>query len=253
MLKRLFIFIVLSVLLQFNLYSQTNSSFTSGAFLVNMGVSPQTVANSLKPYGMVYDLVQNYNVPVSWVIHIHKGKDGVDFIHNGVTYRGGSFVVPANYRTTVVNARIAYWQSLGVVGNTSVSALTLPVVQTFYSMPKWTLDATNGSIASGYLVNAGIPTSATNWLTPAQLTCCNDLFVMPHADPIWATHQNLVSWNQSCKGSIWAACHAISWFHRCSNPKWFRTDLYAKICLAQYNKNWCLGPYTVEYTQHIAW
>ncbi|MEZ5006693.1 MAG: hypothetical protein R2753_00940 [Chitinophagales bacterium] len=59
------------------------------------------------------------------------------------------------------------------------------------------------------------PSSAYNWLTPAELGCCNDVFVMPHADPTWEDHSNLMNWNDSytnggCEGTIWAACHAVS-------------------------------------------
>ena len=66
-----------------------------GSFIVNMGVTPQTTANGLKPYGMMYDLVKNYNVPIKWVINPSKTKDGVDLAHNGVAYKGGPFIIPA--------------------------------------------------------------------------------------------------------------------------------------------------------------
>jgi len=67
---------------------------------------------------------------VNWVTHPSKGKDGVDFSHNGVDYRGSVFIIPAEFRNATVNARIAYWQGLGVVGQSSVGTLSLPVVQT---------------------------------------------------------------------------------------------------------------------------
>jgi hypothetical protein len=41
---------------------------------------------------------------------------------------------------------------------------------------------------------------------------------MPHADPVWSTHQRLLSWNLDCKGSIWAACHAVSALENMVNP-----------------------------------
>ncbi len=41
---------------------------------------------------------------------------------------------------------------------------------------------------------------------------------MPHADPTWATHQNLLNWNLTCKGSIWLACHAGSALEDMFNP-----------------------------------
>ena len=198
--------------------SAANETLTTGAFIINMGVVPQTIANGLKPYGMLYDLVKNYGVPIKWVINPTKLKDGIDFTYDAVDYKGGTFIVPAEYRSATVNARITYWQSQGVVGATTTGAVTVPVYATIQVVPVWTLDAANGSISQDYLTNAGIPATAYNFLTPAQLTCCNDLFVMPHADPTWATHSNLFTWNQTCKGAIWAACHAVSVLEAVVNP-----------------------------------
>src|SRR5947207_10291500 len=56
-----------------------NETFASGAFIIDMGITPQTYANGLKPYGMLYDLMMNYNVEVKWVISSTKAKDGTDF------------------------------------------------------------------------------------------------------------------------------------------------------------------------------
>ena len=180
--------------------------------------TPQTINNGLKPYGLVYDLIKNHYVPIKWVINTSKLKDSSDFTHNGIAYRGGSFIIPAAYRTAAVNARITYWQSLGVVGATTTSPVTVPVYATFRTTPVWTLDDQNGAIAEDYLIAAGIPTSAYNWLAPSQLAGCNDIFIMPHADPTWATHNNLLAWNRDYKGAIWAACHAVSVIEALKNP-----------------------------------
>ena len=45
---------------------------------------------------------------------------------------------------------------------------------------------------------------------PSLLGACNDIFVLPHADPKWNTHKFLVDWNNTHRGSIWASCHAVS-------------------------------------------
>jgi hypothetical protein len=50
------------------------------------------------------------------------------------------------------------------------------------------------------------------------LNCCDDFFAMPHADPTWPTHSNLFTWNNTCKGGIWAACHAGSAQENLINP-----------------------------------
>ncbi|MEI6682906.1 MAG: SprB repeat-containing protein [Bacteroidota bacterium] len=198
----------------------------AGSFIINMGVTPQTVANGLKPYGMIYEIVKTDHGAVVWSINPAKAKDGIDFSYGGVDYKGGTFIVPADYRTIAVNSTISSWTAsgVGVVGVTTTAPITVPLFATLKSMPNWTLDYQNGAIAEAFLVNAGIPGSAyggsdkSGWKTPAQLTCCDDLFVMPHADPTWATHSNLLTWNQICKGGIWLGCHAGSALSDMFNP-----------------------------------
>lgn len=198
-------------------YGQTET-IAAGSFVIDMGIVPQTVGNGLKPYGMIYDLITNYGVPIKWVIDPAKGKDGIDFSAGGFDYRGGPFIIPAIYRTTAVNTRITYWQTQGVIGRTLTAPVDVPVFKTLVvsSTPNWTLDYQNGAIAATYFVNAGIPASAhggasqSGWKLPAALNNCDDIFVMPHADPTWAVHRNLVDWNRDHKGSIWTACHSGS-------------------------------------------
>ena len=204
------------------LFAQSET-FSTGSFIINMGATnPNTVANGLKPYGLMYDLIRNYQVPIKWVINPAKVKDGIDFTYNGAQYKGGTFIINAEYRSAAVNSRIAYWTGQGVVGVTTAGPLTLDVAVKIVSYPKWTLDATNGAIAEGFLINAGITNTAFpgayNWKSPASLDCCDDYFVMPHADPTWATHGHLWAWNKDCLGSIWAGCHAVSVLESLVNP-----------------------------------
>lgn len=117
--------------------SAQNATLTSGAYIISMGIVPQTQSNALKPYGLVYDLLKNYNVPVKWVISQTKVKDGADFTYNGVQYKGGTFIIPSEYRTATVNARIS---TFAVSGTTTTSSLTVNVTHTLTSAPKWTLD-----------------------------------------------------------------------------------------------------------------
>ena len=198
--------------------AQTTETFPTGAFIIDMGVPRQTIDNGLKPYGLIYDLLKNQYIPIKWVINSSKLKDSADFTYNGTAYKGGPFIIPAAYRSAAVNARISYWQSLGVVGTTTTSPITVPVYTTLKTAPVWTLDDQNGSIAEKYFINAGIPSTAYNWLAPSQLGGCNDIFIMPHADPTWATHSNLLAWNRDYKGAIWAACHAVSVLEAIKNP-----------------------------------
>lgn len=202
----------------------TVETIHTGSFIINMGVIPQTIGNGLKPYGLVYDLLKHYQVPVQWVINTSKTKDGIDFTHNGIDYRGGAFIIEAEYRTSDVNAAIASWVAQGVVGATAVYDFSVDVYKTLNYAPRWTLDLDNGQVAQAYFDNAGIPGEAyggedkADWKTPAELTACDDIFVLPHADPTWSTHNNLYYWNRDYKGNIWAACHAVSVLESLKDP-----------------------------------
>ncbi len=200
-----------------------NDTIPGGSFIINMGVTPQTIGNGLKPYGLVYELLNTHRVPVYWVINPSKAKDGIDFTHNGVDYRGGTFIIPFPFRTAAVNATIANWQAQGVVGNTSTSMFVVNATKKLYFAPRWTLDKTNGMIATTYFTNAGIPSSAfggdsSAWKHPSELAACDDIFVMPHADPTWSTHQNLYYWNMNHKGNIWVGCHGASALENVQSP-----------------------------------
>ena len=200
---------VIILLIQTIKLSAQSETFTPGSFIINMGATnPNTIANGLKPYGLIYDLLRNNQIPVKWVINPAKLKDGVDFIYNGVAYRGGTFIIPAAFRTAAVNSRITFWMGRGVIGVTTTSSINVYVMNTLTSIPKWTLDSKNGAIAEKYLLNAGINNidfpGAYNWKNPQLLDGCDDFFVMPHADPVWSTHGNLLAWNRDYFGSIWA-------------------------------------------------
>ncbi|MEI6948301.1 Ig-like domain-containing protein [Paraflavisolibacter sp. H34] len=193
-------------------------TIAANSYIINMGSSAPTTGNSLKPYGLVYELLKTYKVPVYWVINASKAKDGTDFSHNGVAYKGGTFIIPAAFRSTAVNSRIAFYQGLGMTGASTTSEFTVPVTYTLTTAPVWTLDAQNGGIAEKFLINAGIPSTAYSWKTPAKLTSCDQFYVMPHADPLWSTHGNLYTWNQTARGAIWAGCHAVSVLENMVNP-----------------------------------
>ena len=205
------------------------TTIPSGSFIINMGITPQTYANGLKPYGLIYDLLKNYNVPIQWVIADGKAKDGIDFTHNGIDYKGGAFIITSEYRSAAVNARIAFWQGQGVVGATSVADFIEDVDYTLSSAPNWVLDFKNGNLAEAAFTNSGIPNTAYSEKLPSALDCCDYLYIMPHADPTWATHSRLYSWmknkslspvngEETCRGWFWGGCHAVSVIEDVTNP-----------------------------------
>jgi gliding motility-associated-like protein len=196
----------------------------SGSFIVNMGVTPQTFANGLRPYGMIFDLVRNHNVPVKWVIRPGKQFDPLngivekDFTYNGVDYKGGPFIIDAEFRTAAVNARIAYWQSQGVVGVTTTSDIEVPVYDIITTFGNVVIDQQNEGLVIPYFQHAMIPDSIYKVGLPSSLGPCDDSYFMPHADPTWATHSNLRTFNINERGFIWGGCHAPSVLEGIFNP-----------------------------------
>lgn len=76
---------VFSLLLLFSLFghAQTNSIITipSDLLINNKGVLPQTLANGMKPYDLIYNLYKNNNTPVDLVLKALKVGDLVHFHH----------------------------------------------------------------------------------------------------------------------------------------------------------------------------
>ena len=196
-------------LLGFSAFSQS-TTFKSGSAIIDMGAASPTVANSLKPYGLIYSLLNDSNIPVYGVIGQSKVKDGIDFTYNGKSYRGGTYIVPAEFRSTAVNAVLNSWAGQGVVIDYASTDFVVNVTYKMTFAPKWAMDKTNGSVAVAYLTAAGIPASAYSFKEPSQLQACNDIFVLPHASPTWATHKNLYFWNKEQRGAIYVSCNAVS-------------------------------------------
>ena len=85
-------------------------TFAPGAYLIDMGQPTQTVGNALKPYGLVYDMVTNFKVPVNWAINpgkttyaFNSPASSVDFTATITTgtksYSGGSFIIDSAFLT----------------------------------------------------------------------------------------------------------------------------------------------------------
>ncbi len=207
----IFCTVICVLILQGQSYAQT--TFPSGTAIIDMGSASPTVGNSLKPYGLIYGLLKSKHVPVSVVINANKVKDGIDFVYNNKSYKGGTFVISSDYISSDVTAYLNSWANQGItIDYTSASAgdLTVNVTYKINFAPKWVLDKSNRSIAVGFLNAAGIPSSAYSFKDVSDLGACDDIFILPHADPTWNTHNNLYFWNKNYKGAIWAGCHAVS-------------------------------------------
>jgi hypothetical protein len=197
--------------------SSTGTAFAAGSYIVDMGLATQTIANGVKPYGLVYDLIVNKKIPVSWAISDTKLKDGTDFTVGIKDYRGGPFIIPAEYAAEAA-ATIATWRAKGVViDGPTTSGFNAPVYARLTSYPHVVLDSASASIVTPLFTNAGIPATSYRTALPSALTGCDDMYIMPHADPTWVTHKNLVNFNKS-GGYIWAGCHAVSVLESLDGP-----------------------------------
>ena len=96
-------------------FHQTFAQITipAGSYVVDMGVNSSVKPAGLRPYGMIHELVKYYNVPVIWVVKQGKVKDATDYTIEGVAYKGGLFVIPANYITGAVLQSINGWRTIG--------------------------------------------------------------------------------------------------------------------------------------------
>ena len=200
--------------------SAGTESLSSGSYIINMGVIPQTYSNGLKPYGMIYDLIVKYNVPIKWVIEPTKIKDGTDFIYNSIAYKGGPFIIPAEYIDATVSARIAYWESQGVKGLYITNAISVPVYSTLTNFPVIVIDniSNKQSIIMGYFANAMIPSVAYSLVAASSLNSCYDIWANPHADPTWTSHSALKTFVTVNKGYLWAQCHSVSVMESLTDP-----------------------------------
>ena len=195
-------------------------TFPAGSYIVDMGNTSSDDAQ-LKPYGLIYDLVLNAKVPVYWVINGSKtSQTGVDLTYNGKGYISGPFVISGDDVDYNVRSMLSKWSGYGVsIDGPTDTAVTVDDSRKISSVPRVVLDEKNGKIAKGYLVKSGIlrNENATDdrvykeKATPADLdSSCDDIYVMPHAEPTTATHGPLASFNKG-GGYIWAGCHAVSY------------------------------------------
>lgn len=213
----------------------TMQPIESGAYIVDLGSASPNTNNQLKPYGFVQDLLVYQRVPVLWAI-----KDGktnytdIDFsattASGSKNYRTGAFIIPKEYAATV-QASIASWRSQGVIIDGPTTAeFQAPIYGNIKSWPRTVLDRENGSIAAKFYAAAGIKTNREGvgpgdsgydplipyWKSPHFLNSCDDLYTMPHADPIYNYEGNAKSGHGQLKpfndngGYIWAGCHAVS-------------------------------------------
>ena len=212
------IFATLALLLMsVNVSSQTEI-IQAGSIVIDMGTigASQTDGNTLKPYGLVYSLINSFYTPIVWSVNPTKSKDGVDFTVDGRSFRGGTFIIRKEYITANVLTEVAIWEAQGVITYTTQTTLLVPLLKDLQFFANWVIDTTNEAIAIPYLTRAGIPQSSYRVALPTELDECDDLFILPHADPTWDNHgAPLLNFTNSeanggYQGWVWSGCHAVS-------------------------------------------
>jgi len=195
-----------------------NTNFSAGACIIDMsadadGDKVQTVNEGMKPYGLMFRLLRDHNIPIHWVINPDKADEsGVDVEINGINYLHGPMVIDSEYVNLVIDLpnvgdTVRDFMEAWAVANADTNAndppnrtgftyrcdlppFTATVFDTLTVWPLGVLDADNGLIAADYYVNAGFPL-LTNPDTPPyaaigrprDLSSCHDIYIMPHADP----------------------------------------------------------------------
>jgi len=159
-------FLVLLFSTKVVLGQSTPTNFNAGAAVIDMGISPQTDNNGLKPYGLVVALV-DAGVPVNWIIKDTKtyggsdvltksGNDGIDLTVNGTptaalvakstsNLKAGPFLIAAEFMvqaTPIINAWLVKY------GDTSP-----PITDTSKLTVYWNLDAINNAPVHGVITS----------------------------------------------------------------------------------------------------
>jgi len=232
------------LLLSLNIKGQsTATDFPQGAAVIDMGITPQTANNGLKPYGLVYALVSE-GIPVNWIIKPTKSfvnstqkVDQTDLIVSGKTTRygnnstgnkqlkSGPFIIAKEYISTagpIIESWVnnypgltVYWQLDAIV-----DAPVRGVITSFPNIVIYPKDGDMNSnkdtdIEKGFYNRAGLENSGIFRLgMPSDLNECDQFYVLSHhSDPE-------SNWNQSQVnilydfvtdgGNVWMGCHDVS-------------------------------------------
>ena len=219
----------------------TNSmSFNAGGCVIDMGITPQTVNNGLAPYGLIYDLVQNYNIPIYWIIDNNKTFVSSSTIVNekdltitGTTTRLGStpittdlkagpFLIPAEHVNDAY-AAIESWQTSkpGLTVHWNLNAITnAPVNGIITTLANVVIYPKNGNVGNvtdiedAFFIPSGIPATAYRRGPISDLNGCDEIYVLSHhTDPDinWSQEDTDAIYNYAVNGgNIWMGCHDVS-------------------------------------------
>jgi len=196
---------------------------SSGSYIINMGVEPQTVGNALKPYGLVYKLVSEYKVPVIWSIKNDKGLGVGDFTYDGDTYKGGPFIIEEKFLSQAVKDEINDWvANQGVTGFYTSSDFEAPFYDYITSVPDILVFSGKIGDVSTYLNdNAGIPIEHLSFDKPntlATTNACSDVYIIGDVNAVQADQGGLYNFVTQRSGNVIALGKSVSTLEALNAP-----------------------------------
>ena len=236
--------LIVIVLLTFSFSSPAQSTptdFNAGAAIIDMGITPQTSNNALKPYGLVHALVGE-GIPVHWIIKDSKSFEEIDIVISGTltksatskqtkNLKAGPFLISAEHMTDAESIIQNWIDNNSNGGNDSLTVywnldaiVNAPVSGIITSFPATVIYPKNGDITStkdtdietGFFNPAGILKSSGAFRkgTPSDINACDQFYVLSHhTDPEknWSQNDvNLIYDFVTTGRNVWMGCHDVS-------------------------------------------
>ncbi len=236
--------LIVIVLLTFSFSSPAQSTptdFNAGAAIIDMGITPQTSNNALKPYGLVHALVGE-GIPVHWIIKDSKSFEEIDIVISGTltksatskqtkNLKAGPFLISAEHMTDAESIIQNWIDNNSNGGNDALTVywnldaiVNAPVSGIITSFPATVIYPKNGDITStkdtdietGFFNPAGILKSSGAFRkgTPSDINACDQFYVLSHhTDPEknWSQNDvNLIYDFVTTGRNVWMGCHDVS-------------------------------------------
>lgn len=215
--KASYIFYCLYFFTTFFASGQGEITVSSGSYIINMGVEEQTIANALRPYGLVHELVLEEKIPVIWSINPSKTLGGVDFTYNGTDYKGGSFIIESKFIEEGVRSIISNAEDDGVVGVYTESETTVPFYARLVTIPGILIFNQSTSLVTSYLNNANIFTNyeVGNFNNADD---CADLYIFADRDAQQNEQEGIYDFLIGHKGNAFIQGKSVSTLEALSAP-----------------------------------
>lgn len=220
----------------------------AGSFIIAMDNTWQLNGSSrfnLKAYGLVVTIMNN-NTNVRWAIRAGKAKDGIDFTAattrlfpstqaaSTKDFKAGPFII-YEIDTAVAGPIIRNYNS-GLTASNRVNvyrldaATSIDIRYTLVQQPIIAIfsDGGNASIHTGYLSNAGVPSSNYTTLSANNVNLtCYTFASEPHSTATGPVIDSIVKFVNN-GGNFLAQCKAINTYENASNGR-FQTTLGVTI------------------------